>query len=79
MPDERGGGQIPQLTPDRQHLTEEFRILYGKTKEQELNEFQRRVTDFEINSYLRGLRRLLTGYRGLAYHAGFCRATETAL
>ena len=36
------------------HLTEEFRILYGKTKEQELNEFQRRVTDFEINSYMRG-------------------------
>jgi glutamine synthetase len=36
------------------YLSAEFQLLYGKTKEQELNEFQRRVTDFEIESYLRG-------------------------
>ena len=36
------------------YLSAEFQLLYGKTKEQELNEFQRRVTDFEIDSYLRG-------------------------
>lgn len=37
-----------------QYLSAEFRELFGKTKLQELREFQRRVTDFEIDSYLRG-------------------------
>ncbi len=36
------------------YLSAEFQLLYGKTKAQELNEFQRRVTDFEIETYLRG-------------------------
>ena len=36
------------------YLSAEFQLLYGKTKEQELHEFQRRVTDFEIETYLRG-------------------------
>jgi len=38
----------------RHYLSEEFQIIFAKTKQQELNEFQRRVTDFEIESYLRG-------------------------
>ena len=37
-----------------QYLSAEFRELFGKTKQQELAEFQRRVTDFEIESYLKG-------------------------
>ena len=37
-----------------QYLSAEFRELFGKTKLQELREFQRRVTDFEIDSYLKG-------------------------
>jgi glutamine synthetase len=36
------------------YLSEEFQTLYVHTKKQELAEFQRRVTDFEIESYLRG-------------------------
>lgn len=36
------------------HLTEEFQEIFAKTKMQELEEFQRRVTDFEIETYLRG-------------------------
>lgn len=34
-------------------LGEEFQILFSKTKRQELDEFEHRVTDFEIESYLR--------------------------
>ncbi len=37
-----------------QYLSEEFQLLFYKTKQQELDEFERRVTDFEIESYLRG-------------------------
>jgi len=36
------------------YLSEEFQTLFTATKLQELDEFQRRVTDFEIESYLRG-------------------------
>jgi glutamine synthetase len=36
------------------YLSAEFQTLYVHTKKQELAEFQRRVTDFEIESYLRG-------------------------
>ena len=36
------------------YLSEEFQVIFTKTKRQELDEFQRRVTDFEIESYLRG-------------------------
>ena len=36
------------------YLSDEFQAIFTKTKRQELDEFQRRVTDFEIESYLRG-------------------------
>ena len=35
-------------------LSADFQTLFAYTKRQELSEFQRRVTDFEIESYLRG-------------------------
>jgi len=35
------------------YLGSDFQTIYGKTKQQELDEFQRRVTDFEIETYLR--------------------------
>jgi glutamine synthetase len=37
-----------------QYLSADFQTLFAYTKRQELSEFQRRVTDFEIESYLRG-------------------------
>ena len=46
--------QFARSEPLRTYLSEEFQILFTKTKQQELDEFQRRVTDFEIESYLRG-------------------------
>lgn len=36
------------------YLSTEFQTLFSKTKWQELNEFQRRVTEFEVETYLRG-------------------------
>lgn len=62
---EHGADDLPTLmshaiesfqasTTLRHYLSEEFQTIFAKTKQQELDEFQRRVTDFEIESYLRG-------------------------
>ena len=62
---EHGVDHLPTLMSDaiarfessdvlKSHLSDDFQIIFSKTKQQELDEFHRRVTDFEIESYLRG-------------------------
>lgn len=46
--------QFEQSAFVAKYLSTEFQTLFSKTKRQELDEFQRRVTEFEVETYLRG-------------------------